>query len=857
MAGSRRDDVDPVMVMSSALPSGTIGSLGSTLAQGTPEVPVGVPLKGRGPDLPALGSLTPKAQPTRIAALPAVLAGLTVAEAAVVVGILSLASWQLSQAASDAERAGILDNAKQKIMDSGEQCKQLVQRSWDSMVSSMQTVSTLGGNFIEFMGRAKDQLWQMLNGSSSPRTGTPAQMAPQATPRRATTPVAPSAQPDASPQTVTPDRSADLQAQMRQIDRDRQVNTATMRVEQATATLRSADEQIGPLNQSLSAFYWKASTGAPGRTSGEVQAAVRAVQSVKDRLDQVVELSNTSVAGVQTAATTLERLRDTRNAATARQRFDGLSSRRDEIKQLAAGLDTWLQQGYAYAQDGKQALPSLASIPSGRTINIDRRSVTTAHDAAQQALVQGATPMQTGNNAGSAVPPAGTVPPGSAAASGSPQPPGGPGRKEFVRSMAIGAGLGAVAKGAAYIANHRDKSVQDLAFDPGLYVAVVQGAGEGAALGYSWTARGATMLPAELRQAVVNDFVFSGSATAAIDAAIKITERVGDGAKVSDAIHEYLRSGQVFESLGSGTNTGVDAALLGLVPGTFIPIPPLTGISERTTQVLSGGVVSKTTRYLESIPNYWSNMFGQGALRALLGATVDTGNQWAANHGNASKINGERAVLSGAGASLYPFVTQALQRLTIPLARIGIPGLAERSVERASVTSNERIIRTIVNSNLTDTKQPILAYGGRAMIYGALISYLKKEAQEGQGLGQATLDRAMNKLREILGDPKKLEQLVRDPAFKDTLRRMDSLSVIEKETLLEKSYVPSKQASRQLDEMHSRGADLQKWLNEQPQPQIPATEQERAVPGRLLRFHRELDQMINGAYKQWSSQGKP
>ena len=88
--------------------------------------------------------------------------------------------------------------------------------------------------------------------------------------------------------------------------------------------------------------------------------------------------------------------------------------------------------------------------------------------------------------------------------------------------------------------------------------------------------------------------------------------------------------------------------------------------------------------------------------------------------------------------------------------------------------------------------------------------------------------------------------------FKDTLRRMDSLSLIEKESLLG-SYVPSQQASRELDEMHSQGADWKKWDNAQPQPKAPATDQERADPARMQRLHGEIDQMINRAYQQWRS----
>jgi hypothetical protein len=111
----------------------------------------------------------------------------------------------------------------------------------------------------------------------------------------------------------------------------------------------------------------------------------------------------------------------------------------------------------------------------------------------------------------------------------------------------------------------------------------------------------------------------------------------------------------------------------------------------------------------------------------------------------------------------------------------------------------------------------------------------------------------MQQTEDILGNEKKLEQQARDPAFRDTLRRMDSLSLIEKESLLG-GYVPSEQARQQLDEMQGKGANLSQWLNSQPQPQIPATAQERAEPARLQRFHRELDSMINRAYQQWRAQ---
>lgn len=687
---------------------------------------------------------------------------------------------------------------------------------------------------------------------SAPTARTAPQTAPQATPQR-TAPVAPIARPETPPQTAAPDASAELQAQMRQIDRNFWVSTATLRIDTAATTLRSADEQIGPLNQSLSEFYWKASTGTPGRISGEVQAAVRAVQAVKDQLDQVVHLSNASVAGVQTAATTLERLGDARNAATARQRFDALSSRRDEIKQLASGLGTWLQQAYAYAQDGKQALPSLASIPSGRTIDIDRRTVTAARDAAQQALADGATALQAGNNAGSAAPPGGTVPPGGAAASGSPQPPGGPGPDDYTRRMVVGAGWGALAKAVAYAVNHRDKSIAELMSDPGIYIAALQGAGEGAALGFALTARSAELTSAQLREAVLNDFVFSGSATAVIDAGIRIAASVRDGAKVSDAINQYVRSGQVFDSLAAGVNTGVDAAALGIVPGTFIKIPALTGISERSAMVVGRDVASQTTRFFAPVPNYWRNMFGQAFLRSAVGSAVDLGNQVAASDGDTSKINGERVFWSGVGSSLYPFATQGLQRLTIPLARYPVVGrwVADRSLEwTTNPTTGARVTRTVIDSRVTDTKLPILAYGGRAVAYGVLISVLKRNAQEGRGLSQAVLEQSMRQTQEILGDEKKLEQHARDPAFQDTLRRMDNLSLIEKESLLG-GYAPSGQASRQLAEMQSNGADLKTWLATQPQPQKPETEKERADLARVQRFHNELNQMIDGAYQQW------
>jgi hypothetical protein len=712
-----------------------------------------------------------------------------------------------------------------------------------------------GALSIADAGRALvESLWPQ--GQTTP--SAPAQTAPQATPQR-TAPVAPRAQLEAPPQTVSPNVSTDLQAEMRQIDRGYWVSMATMRTEAATATLRSAYEQIGPLNQSLSAFYWKASTGTPGRTSGETQASVRTVQSIKDQLDQVGQWSNSSVAGVQTAAATLGRLGDAHNSAMARQWFDGLNLRRDEVKRLASGLGTWLQQAYAYAQDGKQALPSLASIPAGRTIDIDRKSVTTARDAAQQALANGAMPLQTGNNAGNAAPPSGTVPPGGAAASGSPQPPGGPGPDEYTRRMVVGAGWGALAKAVAYAVNHRDKSLTEMLSDPGIYIAAMQGAAEGAALGFAWTARSTELTSPQLWEAVRNDFVFSGSATAVIDAGIKIAASVRDGAKVSDAINQYVRSGKVFDSLAAGLNTGVDAAALGIVPGTFIKIPALTGVAEQSVFTIGGRAGSPSARYFAPVPNYWRNMFGQAALRSVIGSAVDLGNQVSTNDGDTSKINGERVFWSGIGASLYPFATQGLQRLALPLARhptIG-PRVADISSELViDRSAGELISRTFINSRVTDTKLPIAAYGGRAVAYGVLISVLKRNAQQGHGLNQATLEQSMKQTQDILRDGKKLEQQARDPAFQDTLRRMDNLSLIEKESLLGR-YVPSEQSSKQLDEMLSKGADLKKWLNTQQPPQKPDTEKVRAEPGRTQRFHRELDQMINGAYQQWSAQGKP
>jgi hypothetical protein len=452
------------------------------------------------------------------------------------------------------------------------------------------------------------------------------------------------------------------------------------------------------------------------------------------------------------------------------------------------------------------------------------------------------------------------VPPGGVAASGSPQPPGGPDPNELIGRMAKGAAWGALGKAVAYAANNRDKPIAELLSDPGIWLAATQGAVEGAALGMAWTVQGANMTQHQLFEAVRNDFVFSGSATAVIDAAIEIVGRVRDGNTVAGAIDQYVRSGRVFDSLAAGVNTGIDAATLGIVPSTFIKIPALTGIAERSVQTsLASNVASRTTRYFAPVPNYWKNMIGQGALRAAMGSAVDIGNQVAANDGNTSQINGERVFWSGVGSALYPFATQSLQRLTIPMARYPIVGrwVADRRLEMVVDPSvGSLTARHVVSSRVTDTKLPILAYGGRAVAYGVLISVLKRNAQEGRGLTQEALQQSMQQTEDILGDEQKLENHANDPAFKDALRRMNNLSLIEKATLLGK-YVPSVQASRQLDEMQRQGANISQWINQQPQPQQPMTPKEWADADRVHRFHSELNQMINGAYLQWQQQAKP
>jgi hypothetical protein len=137
-----------------------------------------------------------------------------------------------------------------------------------------------------------------------------------------------------------------------------------------------------------------------------------------------------------------------------------------------------------------------------------------------------------------------------------------------------------------------------------------------------------------------------------------------------------------------------------------------------------------------------------------------------------------------------------------------------------------------------------------------LISVLKRNAQEGRGLTNEALRQSIQQTEDILGNEQKLKSYGNDPAFKDALRRMNNLSLIEKATLLG-NYVPSVQASRQLDEMQRQGADINRWLNQQPQPQQPMTPKDWADADRVQRFHSELNQMINGAYLQWQQQAKP
>jgi hypothetical protein len=359
-----------------------------------------------------MGSLRPKTEPTLIAAGPLVVVagvGLTAWEAATVLGILALAAWQLSQAASDAERSGILDSAKQKIIDSGEQCKQLVEQAWGSLVSSMQTVSTLGGNFVEFMARARDQLSQMLtsnNGSSTPAAGTVSGNTPTRTrqpsaPTQTTTPVTPtrpapvSTVPAATP---TPVALQDLPIGRQQIALNQ---SGIDNVTAARQSMARGSALLPNLNQSLRQFYFDASGGVAARSQGVLQRSIAQVQQIKDQLSQIVSGSNESVAGIRAAARALQRIYG--NPANAGQLFSDLSQSisglnqayaeqsgvRNDFKALVNRLDTWLSQAYKHAADGFQALPAPplpVLSPAGTDPNAVATGLQTAAQNAQQSL---------------------------------------------------------------------------------------------------------------------------------------------------------------------------------------------------------------------------------------------------------------------------------------------------------------------------------------------------------------------------------------------------------------------------------------------------------------------------------------
>lgn len=169
----------------------------------------------------------------------------------------------------------------------------------------------------------------------------------------------------------------------------------------ANQTLDAGIALLPDLNGSLRQFYFDASGGAAARTQGALRPSIARVQEIKEVLSALVNESNEPVAGIKSAARSLQQIYG--NPANAGQLFPDLAqvisgfndayqtraTLRNDFKSLVLRLDTWLGQAYRHAADGTEMLPVVplpVLTPAGTDANAVARELLSAAQQAQQAL---------------------------------------------------------------------------------------------------------------------------------------------------------------------------------------------------------------------------------------------------------------------------------------------------------------------------------------------------------------------------------------------------------------------------------------------------------------------------------------
>lgn len=439
----------------------------------------------------------------------------------------------------------------------------------------------------------------------------------------------------------------------------------------------------------------------------------------------------------------------------------------------------------------------------------------------------------------------------------------------------IGAAAMATMKGLAYCIKHRDKSLQDLAKDPGLRTAILMGALEGAVAGTAWTGRAAgitltgsavPLTHAQIAKIVRTDFIYGGGAAATIAGIMNVlgSEKVRLDTVLKDpltavkAMREYFSKPQntsnfAINFVANFMDAGTDVMVLGLLPGSVVPLGPY----QKTLGFIKTPGIG-ITRFALTNPtrNYVTTVLSQSAFRAALGGTVEFGNQAISHQGDIRQTNQQRLLWAALGGAAYPLVMQTFQGLAIRLANVFPPArnLTDISTTRVPVNGGEKVTR-VVTSKITDTQQPWLAYGGRAILYGAFIGALKRNVDLAGAAGAPTiLDKSAEDVAELLRDPEALRSLIQSPEFQDTLKRINALPEIEKAMLLS-GYIPSDEAAKKLAEMKKIGVDMNLLFVDIPVPQRPQNLTEWGDKAKVEKYHRQLDVMINTAYARW--RGKP
>jgi hypothetical protein len=169
----------------------------------------------------------------------------------------------------------------------------------------------------------------------------------------------------------------------------------------ANQTLHAGIALLQDLNGSLRQFYFDASGGAAARTQGALRPSIARVQEIKEVLSALVKESNEPVAGIKSAARSLQQIYG--NPANAGQLFPDLAqvirgfndaynnraTLRNDFKSLVLRLDTWIRQAYRHAADGSESLPAVplpVLTSPGTDADAVARDMLSAAQQAQQAL---------------------------------------------------------------------------------------------------------------------------------------------------------------------------------------------------------------------------------------------------------------------------------------------------------------------------------------------------------------------------------------------------------------------------------------------------------------------------------------